>query len=75
MLNSPSNPSGAVYTAEEYRALAAVLERHPSVWIISDDMYEHVLFDGRSFATLRRRRRRSSPRARSRSTACPRPSP
>jgi len=52
MLNSPSNPSGAVYTAQEYRALAAVLERHPSVWIISDDMYEHVLFDGRTFATL-----------------------
>jgi len=52
MLNSPSNPSGAVYTAGEYRALAAVLERHPSVWIISDDMYEHVLFDGRTFATL-----------------------
>jgi len=41
-----------VYTAGEYRALAAVLERHPSVWIISDDMYEHVLFDGRTFATL-----------------------
>jgi aspartate aminotransferase len=52
MLNSPSNPSGAVYTAEEYRALAQVLERHPSVWIISDEMYEHVLFDGRKFATL-----------------------
>ncbi len=52
MLNSPSNPSGAVYTAEELRALAAVLERHPSVWAISDDMYEHVLFDGRPFATL-----------------------
>ena len=52
MLNSPSNPSGAVYTAGEYRALAAVLDRHPSVWIISDDMYEHVLFDGRTFATL-----------------------
>jgi aspartate aminotransferase len=52
MLNSPSNPTGAVYTAQELRALAAVLERHPSLWIISDDMYEHVLFDGRPFATL-----------------------
>jgi aspartate aminotransferase len=52
MLNSPSNPSGAVYTAEELRALGAVLERHPSLWIISDDIYEHVLFDGRPFATL-----------------------
>ena len=52
MLNSPSNPSGAVYTAEEYRALAAVLERHPQVWVISDEMYEHVLFDGRRFASF-----------------------
>jgi len=52
MLNSPSNPSGAVYSAGELRALATVLERHPHVWIISDDMYEHVLFDGRTFATL-----------------------
>ncbi|MCD6040914.1 MAG: aspartate aminotransferase [Burkholderiales bacterium] len=52
MLNSPSNPSGAVYGEQELRALVPVLERHPSVWIISDDMYEHVLFDGRRFATL-----------------------
>jgi aspartate aminotransferase len=52
MLNSPSNPTGAVYSEQELGALAAVLERHPSLWIISDDMYEHVLFDGRPFATL-----------------------
>jgi aspartate aminotransferase len=52
MLNSPSNPTGAVYTSEELRALAAVLERHPSLHVISDDMYEHVLFDARPFATL-----------------------
>ena len=52
MLNSPSNPSGAVYSADELRALAAVLERHPQVWAVADDMYEHVLYDGRSFATL-----------------------
>ena len=52
MLNSPSNPSGAVYSADELRELAAVLERHPHVWTISDDMYEHILYDGRSFATL-----------------------
>jgi len=50
MLNSPSNPSGAVYTGQEYRALGEVLERHPSVWVISDEIYEHVLFDGRRFA-------------------------
>ena len=52
MLNSPSNPSGAVYTAQEYRALGAVLDRHPHVWVISDEMYEHVLFDGRRFASF-----------------------
>ena len=52
MLNSPSNPSGAVYCADELRALAAVLERHPQVWTIADDMYEHILYDGRSFATM-----------------------
>jgi aspartate aminotransferase len=52
ILNSPSNPSGAVYSAEELRALAAVLERHRQVWTIADDIYEHVLYDGRSFTTL-----------------------
>lgn len=52
MLNSPSNPSGAVYTAQELAALAGVLEPHPGVHVISDDIYEHVLFDGRTFATL-----------------------
>jgi aspartate aminotransferase len=52
MLNSPSNPSGAVLSAEELKGLAQVLERHPHVWTIADDMYEHVLFDGRRFATL-----------------------
>ena len=52
MLNSPSNPSGAVYSAGELRELAAVLERHTQLWTISDDMYEHILYDGRSFATL-----------------------
>ncbi len=52
ILNSPSNPSGAVYGADELRALAAVLERQPQVWILADDMYEHVLFDGRRFDTL-----------------------
>ena len=52
ILNSPSNPSGAVYTAGELLTLAEVLLRHPALWIISDDMYEHVRFDGRPFATL-----------------------
>ena len=52
MLNSPSNPSGALLSANELRGLVAVLERHPHVWVIADDIYEHVLFDGRPFAML-----------------------
>src|SRR4249920_1594744 len=52
MLNSPSNPSGAVYSADELRALADVLERHPHVWVLADDIYEHILFDGRRFSTF-----------------------
>lgn len=52
ILNAPSNPAGTTYTAEELRALAAVLERHPHVWVMSDDMYEHILFDARRFVTL-----------------------
>jgi aspartate aminotransferase len=52
MLNSPCNPSGAVYSADELRGLAAVLDRHAHVWIIADDIYEHIVFDGRPFATL-----------------------
>ena len=52
VLNSPGNPSGAAYAAGELRALADVLVRHPDVAILSDDMYEHILFDGRVFATM-----------------------
>ncbi|MET3825082.1 aspartate aminotransferase [Sphingomonas sp. PvP055] len=52
ILNSPSNPTGAAYTAAELKALGDVLERHPHVWIFSDDMYEHILYDGFDFATI-----------------------
>lgn len=52
ILNSPCNPSGAVYSAEELRALADVLLDFPNVLILSDDIYEYLLFDGRSFATI-----------------------
>ena len=52
MLNSPSNPTGAVYSRAELEALAEVLLRHPHVWILSDDIYEHLLFDGREYATI-----------------------
>jgi aspartate aminotransferase len=52
MLNSPSNPTGAVYSAAELRELAAVLERHPHVWVLTDDMYEHIVFDGQRFVSF-----------------------
>ncbi len=52
ILNSPSNPTGAAYTADELRALGEVLERHPHVWIFADDMYEHIVYDDFRFATI-----------------------
>ena len=52
ILNSPSNPSGAAYTRAELRALADVLLRHPHVWILTDDMYEHLVFDDFAFTTI-----------------------
>lgn len=51
IFNSPSNPSGAAYTAAEIKALTDVLMRHPHVWIMSDDMYEHLVYDDFTFAT------------------------
>ena len=52
ILNSPGNPTGAVYDAEALQAVGNVLLRHPDVWILSDDIYEHILFDGRGFYTI-----------------------
>ena len=52
ILNSPSNPSGAAYTVDELKALAAVLVKHPHVWILTDDMYEHLVYDDFKFATI-----------------------
>ena len=52
ILNSPSNPSGAAYTKEELQGLAEVLLRHPQVWILTDDMYEHLMFDDMKFWTI-----------------------
>lgn len=52
MLNTPGNPAGGTYSADELRAIAAVLDRHPQVWLLSDDIYEHVIFDGRRFTTM-----------------------
>ena len=52
LINSPSNPSGGAYTRAELRALADVLLRHPQVWVLTDDMYEHLVFDDFEFTTL-----------------------
>lgn len=52
IFNSPSNPSGAAYTAHEIRALTDVLIRHPNVWVLTDDMYEHLIYDDFIFATI-----------------------
>ncbi|ALM85898.1 pyridoxal phosphate-dependent aminotransferase [Bordetella sp. N] len=46
IFNSPNNPSGAVYSGDEIRALAAVLKERPDVWILTDELYEHITFDG-----------------------------
>ncbi|SKC89107.1 aspartate aminotransferase [Burkholderia sp. YR290] len=52
ILNSPSNPTGAVYTRDELAALADVLLAHPHVLVLSDDIYEHLIFDGAPFFTI-----------------------
>ena len=51
ILNSPSNPSGAAYTRDELKALTDVLIRHPQVWVLSDDMYEHLVYGDFVFTT------------------------
>ena len=51
IFNSPSNPTGAGYSREQLRALTDVLMRHPQVWVMSDDMYEHLVFDDFTFCT------------------------
>jgi aspartate aminotransferase len=52
ILNSPSNPTGAVYSRSELQALAEVLLAHPDVLVLSDDIYEHLIFDGARFHTM-----------------------
>ena len=52
ILNSPSNPTGAVYSRQELQGLAEVLLRHPQVLVLADDIYEHLLFDNQRFYTL-----------------------
>ena len=48
--NSPNNPSGTIYSEAEYRALAAVLEKHPRIFILSDEIYEHINYDSKPFS-------------------------
>lgn len=48
--NSPNNPSGSIYTEEEYRALAAVLEKHPDIYVLSDEIYEHINYGVKHFS-------------------------
>jgi aspartate aminotransferase len=52
VLNNPNNPTGACCSAAEIAEIAAVMRKHPHVWILSDDMYEHLVFDGFQHATF-----------------------
>src|SRR5271168_4554297 len=52
ILNSPSNPSGAAYTEADLRAVADVLLKHPHVWVMTDDMYEHLVYDDFDYKTI-----------------------
>ena len=52
VLNSPSNPTGMVYTKEELLALAEVLRKHPHVWVATDDMYEHIIWTTEPFVNI-----------------------
>ena len=52
LLNSPANPTGAVYTHDRLQSLARILRKHESVWVLCDDIYEHLVYDGTRFATM-----------------------
>jgi aspartate aminotransferase len=52
ILNSPSNPTGAAYSRADLRAIADVLLRHPHVWVLTDDIYEHLIYDNFEFSTI-----------------------
>ena len=74
ILNFPNNPTGAACSRDEVAALAAVLLRHPHVWVMSDEMYEHLVYDGFEFCTMPQWSRRCAT-ASLPSTACPKPMP
>jgi len=50
MFNSPNNPSGTIYSEEDYRALAAVIEKHPNIYVLSDEIYEHINYGTKNFS-------------------------
>lgn len=52
IINSPSNPTGSSYTANELKELASVIEKHPNIMVMSDDIYEHICYDGFAFNTM-----------------------
>ncbi|MCP4072311.1 MAG: pyridoxal phosphate-dependent aminotransferase [Hyphomicrobiales bacterium] len=52
LLCAPSNPTGAVYSSQALLAIAQVIRKHPDLWIITDDLYEHIIYDGRAFQTI-----------------------
>jgi aspartate aminotransferase len=52
ILNNPCNPSGAVYSATDLQGLAEVLRRHPHVWVLADDIYEHIIYGDEPFSTM-----------------------
>ena len=54
ILNSPSNPTGATYSAAEFAELAAVVEAHPQLWVVTDEIYEHLVYDGFENCSFRR---------------------
>ncbi len=66
VLNSPSNPTGAAYSRAELRAIANVLLKHENVWVMSDDMYEHLVYDGFEFTTIAQ----VEPKLKSRTLTC-----
>ena len=52
ILNNPCNPSGAFYSTADLEGLAQVLRRHPQVWVLTDDIYEHIVYGDEPFATM-----------------------
>ncbi len=52
IFNSPSNPTGAAYTREQIKALGEVIKHHPHVWVLTDDIYEHLVYDSFKFSTI-----------------------